>query len=196
MSKILRAISGEFSAFHFRLRVLNVALFFLPRFSFNRVRTRLYRAFGIKIGARSMVMGSMELAGGGDVIGNFSIGEDCQITSPLYLDLNERIVIGDRVAVGHHVQIITTSHETQHEGKRCGVAKLGSVHLEDGCWVAAGAMILPGVTVGKGSVVAAGSVVTKDVPPNTLVGGVPAKVIKQLEVGLIDGSACNDVGSH
>ena len=53
-----------------------------------------------------MVMGNMELAGGGDVIGNLSIGEDCQITSPLYLDLNERIVIGDRVAVGHHVQII------------------------------------------------------------------------------------------
>ena len=182
VSKLLSAVSGELSALHFRLRALNALLFFLPRFSFNRVRTRLYRAFGLKIGARTIVMGSMELAGGGDIFGNLSIGEDCQITSPLYLDLNERIVIGERVAIGHHVRIITTSHEMQHEGKRCGAAKLGAVHLEDGCWVAAGATVLPGVTIGKGSVVAAGSVVAKNVPPNTLVGGVPAKVIKQLEV--------------
>jgi acetyltransferase-like isoleucine patch superfamily enzyme len=52
------------------------------------------------------------------------------------------------------------------------------VKIEDDCWIAANTVILAGVTIGRGSVIAAGSVVTKDVPPYSIVGGVPAKVIK------------------
>ena len=58
--------------------------------------------------------------------------------------------------------------------------KLAPIIIEEGAWVTVGAIILPGVTVGINSVVAAGAVVTKDVPPYTVVGGVPAKVIKHL----------------
>ena len=58
--------------------------------------------------------------------------------------------------------------------------ELGSVHIKRNVWIGAGATILPGVTVGENSIVAAGAVVTKDVPDNTIVGGVPAKWIKNL----------------
>ncbi|WP_280523208.1 DapH/DapD/GlmU-related protein [Arthrobacter woluwensis] len=54
------------------------------------------------------------------------------------------------------------------------------ITIDDGSWVGAGSILLPGVTIGKGSVVAAGSVVTKDVPPNVLVAGIPASVIRSL----------------
>ncbi|NTU65300.1 MAG: hypothetical protein HGB05_18340 [Chloroflexi bacterium] len=64
--------------------------------------------------------------------------------------------------------------------QRAGATFSAPVTIQDGTWLGARCIVLPGVTVGRGSVVGAGSVVTKDVPPNTLVGGVPAKVIRSI----------------
>jgi len=70
-----------------------------------------------------------------------------------------------------------TFQETQYTGD-----KEGKIIIQDDAWIGAGAIILPNVTIGKGAVVGAGAVVTKDVPPYTVVAGVPAKEIKKLDL--------------
>lgn len=88
--------------------------------------------------------------------------------------------IGDRVMIGPNVNIITTGHPLQVSQRRAYVEGKPIV-IEENVWIATGATILGGVRVGENSVVGAGAVVTKDVPPNSFVAGVPAKIIRSLE---------------
>jgi acetyltransferase-like isoleucine patch superfamily enzyme len=81
--------------------------------------------------------------------------------------------------IGPNVSIITTGHPIEPSRRRaCVIAK--PIAIERNVWIGAGATIIGGVTVGENSVVAAGSVVTRNVPPNTLVGGNPARVIRSI----------------
>ena len=105
----------------------------------------------------------------GITMGNYSI-----IGTDAFFDGREGIHIGDNVNIGHGVWIFTYEHDVQSpmfEGRG------GPVVIEDYAWVSSRAMILPGVTIGKGAAVAAGAVVTKNVPEYTIVGGVPARTI-------------------
>jgi acetyltransferase-like isoleucine patch superfamily enzyme len=88
--------------------------------------------------------------------------------------------IADHVMIGPNVNIITTGHPLAPSQRRAYV-EAKPIAIEKNVWIATGATILGGVTVGENSVVAAGAVVTKDVPPNSFVAGVPAKVIRSLE---------------
>jgi acetyltransferase-like isoleucine patch superfamily enzyme len=88
--------------------------------------------------------------------------------------------IGDDVMIAPNVSIITTGHPVEPSRRRACV-ETKPIVIEKNVWIATGATIIGGVTVGENSVVAAGAVVTKDVPPNSLVAGVPAKVIRSLE---------------
>lgn len=96
------------------------------------------------------------------------------------LDIRE-VNIGDNVMIGPNVLISTVNHPMYPSGRRkhLGIAK--PVTIGNDVWVGGNAVILPGVTIGNNCVIAAGAVVTKDVPDNSLVGGVPAKFIKELE---------------
>jgi acetyltransferase-like isoleucine patch superfamily enzyme len=87
--------------------------------------------------------------------------------------------IADDVMIGPNVSIITTSHPIAPSQRRAFTIGRPIV-IEKGVWIATGATIIGGVTVGENSVVAAGSVVTRDVPANTLVGGNPARVIRSI----------------
>lgn len=87
--------------------------------------------------------------------------------------------IADDVMIGPNVSLITSGHPIAPSQRRAGVTAKPIV-IERNVWIAAGATIIGGVTVGENSVVAAGSVVTKDVPANTLVGGNPARVIRSI----------------
>ncbi len=89
------------------------------------------------------------------------------------------IDIGDDVMVGPNVQLISSGHPLDPATRRSQITT-GPIRIGRGAWIAAGATILQGVTVGDDAVVAAGAVVTKDVPPRTLVAGVPARVIREL----------------
>jgi acetyltransferase-like isoleucine patch superfamily enzyme len=89
------------------------------------------------------------------------------------------IDIGDDVMIGPNVSLITSGHPVE-PGERRRRIVAAPIVIERNVWIGAGAMVLQGVTVGADSVVAAGAVVTRDVPPATLVAGVPARVIREL----------------
>lgn len=95
-----------------------------------------------------------------------------------FLDMGA-ITIEDDVLIGPKVNLITENHPLDPTDRRALITK--PVVVKRNAWIGAGATILPGVTVGRNSVVAAGAVVAADVPDNTVVGGVPAKIIKIIE---------------
>ncbi|MBP9926416.1 MAG: sugar O-acetyltransferase [Cyclobacteriaceae bacterium] len=95
-----------------------------------------------------------------------------------FLDLGG-ITIEDDVLIGPRVNLTTENHPVDPAKRK--FLNLKSILIKRNAWIGAGATILPGVTIGENSIVAAGAVVTKDVPANTIVGGVPAKMIRQLD---------------
>ena len=88
------------------------------------------------------------------------------------------IVIEDNVLIGPDVKIISEGHPLSPAERESLVP--GKIHIKQNAWIGAGATILPGIIIGENSVVAAGAVVSKNVAPNTVVGGVPAKFIKNI----------------
>jgi acetyltransferase-like isoleucine patch superfamily enzyme len=105
-------------------------------------------------------------------------GDQVDIGEFTHIRANGGIRIGSRVLIAANVTITTREHPVALP--RWKVTKDAPIVIEDDVWIGAGAIVLPGVTIGRGSVVAAGAVVTEDVPPFTVVGGVPAKTIKQV----------------
>lgn len=106
---------------------------------------------------------------------NFYANFDC-----LILDVCE-VTIGNNCMLAPRVGIFTATHPLQAEARCAGMEYGKPIALGNNVWVGAGALILPGVSVGHGAVVAAGAVVTKDVPPGVVVAGNPARVIRQIE---------------
>lgn len=109
-----------------------------------------------------------------------TVGRRAYINRGCSIQAAVAVTIGDDVHLGPGVRIITISHEIGPSRRRAGERYSGPVAIGAGAWVGAGSQILPGVTVGSGAVVAAGSVVTGDVAADTLVGGVPARLIRAL----------------
>lgn len=134
------------------------------------VRKFIYRIAGIKIGKGSTIhMGAKFYDTGRIVIGHDTIiGEDC------VLDGRDRLHIGHHVDVASEVMFYNAEHDV-HDPDFGAIS--APVVVEDYVFIGPRAIILPGVTIGKGAIVGAGAVVTKDVPPNLIVGGVPAKQI-------------------
>jgi maltose O-acetyltransferase len=180
LRKILRVAGEELAIDPVRLGAGAVSGM-LPQNSFSRVRTALLRALGLRIGATSLIAGALRITGSGSVRDLLSIGPGCYITGPLHVDLSAPVHIGARVYFGYDVALLTVDHELGESVQRCGPRVYRPIWVDDGVWIASRVAILPGVRLGRGSVVAAGAVVTRDVPANTLVGGVPARVLRDLE---------------
>ena len=102
---------------------------------------------------------------------NIIINKGATIMSP------GRVVIEDNVLIGPDVKIVTVNHDLRD---RHNLLHFGKVTVKENAWICIGAVICPGVTIGRNAVVAAGAVVTKDVPDNVMVGGNPARIIKEL----------------
>ena len=130
-----------------------------------------------------------------------SVGQDSIIWAPFYcsygkntyigdhvflnymcviLDNNE-VRIGNHVMIGPAVQIYTAAHDLQAESRIKGGETAKPIVIEDNVWIGGGAILLPGVRIGKNAVVGAGSVVTRNVPANTVVVGNPARVIREID---------------
>ncbi len=109
---------------------------------------------------------------------NTHLGENVFINAGCRFQDQGGIYIGDRALIGHNAVIATLNHNMDPV-KRANLLP-APVHIGADAWLGSNVTVLPGVTIGEGAVVAAGAVVTKDVPARTVVGGVPAKVIKEL----------------
>ena len=177
---IIHVLNSELGGYHPRCWLLGLLLKFLPTGWASRMRVQVYRAFGMSIGHGTTMSGSLTFGTSRNRGINVRIGPDCYINSHVYIDNGAPVTIGEGVAIGHHVVIITTDHAIGPPEYRAGTITCKPVVIEDGAWLAARVTVLPGVTIGAGAVVAAGAVVTRDVPPNTLTGGVPSKTIRTL----------------
>ncbi|GJM42412.1 MAG: hypothetical protein DHS20C20_26940 [Ardenticatenaceae bacterium] len=117
--------------------------------------------------------------------GHLTIGKDVFINSDCRLACGGGITIGDFCQIGARVSFETVEHALHPvEGGKRG-SESAPIEVHDHVWIGAGVILLPGVTVGEGAVVAAGAVVTKDVPARTVVAGVPAGVIRHLDPAVI-----------
>lgn len=113
---------------------------------------------------------------------NIHVGNNVFINQQCIFVGGEKITVEDNVQIGFRCMFITSNYEAHFNTiKKKRVQYFEPIVIEKNVWIGSGAIILPGVTVGRGSVVAAGAVVTKDVPPLSLVGEVPARLIKTIE---------------
>lgn len=135
------------------------------------IRLSFYRiCLKFKIGSDSTIFMGTEF----DTKDNLNIGNNSVINQKCRLDNRGCITIGENVSISAEVCILTADHDLQS----CDfIGRTRPVNIEDYVFIGTRATILPGVTLGKGSAVAAGAVVTKSVPPFTIVAGVPAKPI-------------------
>jgi maltose O-acetyltransferase len=160
----------RYGAFRMRRLVLYLYNHVIARFPIHTARLAAYRRL-FPVGTNSTIMLGLKLRSLRNVrIGSFSnINPDCMLDGR-----GGTIAIGDYVDIAPEVQIWTLEHDPMDPA--FGVKSAGVV-IEDHAWIASRAILLPGVRVGKGGVVAAGAVVTRDVEPYTIVAGVPARPI-------------------
>ncbi|MBP1929785.1 acetyltransferase-like isoleucine patch superfamily enzyme [Methanolinea mesophila] len=110
---------------------------------------------------------------------NIDAGDNIFINAGTFIDSKGGLTIGDAVGIGEFVRIFTHTHSESDHAERT----YAPVLISDYAKVYAGAMLFPGVTIGEQAIVAGGAVVTKDVPPNAVVAGVPARVIRERKTG-------------
>ena len=146
----------------------------------SRLRRLGLRAAGFAVGEGTVFWGTPRFTGGRALARNFTIGRRCVMNVGCFFDLGAPITIGDGVAFGHQVLVLTTSHELGPADYRASAPSSPPITIHARAWTGPRATILPGLTIGAGAVVAAGALVARDVPANTMVGGVPARPLKAL----------------
>lgn len=140
----------------------------------EEVRSLLSELFGYEVPSSLRVFPPLYT----DYGKNITVGEGVFINACCHFQDHGGIVIGDGCQIGHNVVFATLNHELAPERRKS--TRPAPIVLGKNVWVGSNATILQGVTIGDNAVVAAGAVVNKDVAPNTVVGGVPAKFIKRI----------------
>jgi maltose O-acetyltransferase len=177
VARLREIAAGELEVLHVRMLVTSGLARLLPRYSLTRVRTVLLRLGGWDIHRTTLFADVPGFAGSGRIQSRLSIGANGWINIGCEFELNDTITIDDRVAVGHDVLFLTSTHKLGSRLRRAGAISTGAIHVCSGAWIGARSTILPGVTIGEGAVVSSGAVVNKDVAPNSIVAGVPAEVV-------------------
>jgi len=172
MGKIVKPILVVSYEFIFQL------IFSLPRYRILcNVKSLFLRMNGAHVGKRCVFYPGIWIAPGRGLV----LGDDVDLALGVLITTTGGVEIGDRTLIGYRSQIISANHVIpEQRGRIFGAGHVKSkVVLGCDAWIGGNSAIMPGVTIGDGAVVAAGSVVTKDVEAYTIVGGVPAKLIKE-----------------
>lgn len=179
-ARVRRAVREDLGELRLRRSLALAVCGVLPDLVGNRIRTAIIRLGGIHVGRGTTFGGAPSVSGRSQL----RIGRDCWINVAARFDLSATVEIGDRVAIGQEALILTNSHEIGPSESRAGRLANRTVRIGDGTWLGARVVVLPGVTIGAGAIVAAGSVVTRDVPADILVAGVPAVPVRDLAAGV------------
>lgn len=170
---------------------------------YRNIYTKLIYSYrkNINIGRNVVIEGKIELNNNGIVEigensiirrwvclkpwgGKIKIGKNCSINSFCHISGNGEVEIGDDVLIATQCVIISANHNFENLDIliREQSETRAKIKIEDNCWLGAGVKVLAGVTIHSGSVIGAGSIVTKDIPPNSIAYGVPAKVVRKRDI--------------
>lgn len=158
--------------------IVRIVLNCLPLIKFPMINIYLFNKLGYNVSYRARIYSSCQLMGDVEIcIGEGTyIGHETLITGG-----KGKILIGQNCDISDRVNIFCGTHKIDVIGFRTAGEGYGKdIIIEDGVWIGLGALILPGVNIGKKSIVAAGTVVNKNVPPYSVVGGNPMKIIRDL----------------
>ena len=141
---------------------------------FFALKRILLRIAGYQIGQGTKVVGPVFCTG------KLTVGEHCWVGRDLKIYGNGEVIIGNSCDLGPEVTFLTGGHAIGDAGRRAGRGESYCIRVEDGCWLGAKTTLLGSITMGMGSVLAACGCAVRDIPPNTLAAGVPAKEIRRL----------------
>jgi acetyltransferase-like isoleucine patch superfamily enzyme len=156
-------------------------IFSLPRYKLLGVVKRFFlRCVGAKVGNNVVFYPGVWIAPGRNLV----LGDNVDLALDVLITTSGGVEIGERTLIGYRTQIISGNHKVPSQGGRIFGSghEYAKVKIGSDCWIGANCIIMPGVSVGEGAVVAGGSVVTKDVDAFTIVAGVPAKLIKKRDL--------------
>jgi maltose O-acetyltransferase len=179
--KVRNNLREELANLDVRFTLGRLLIGLIPELVGNRLRTSILRLAGLEIGRGTTIGGTLSVHGSGHRASQIRFGTNCWINDGCVFDASATITIGNDVALGQGVMILTNTHELGPSEHRAGPVVGRPVSVGDGTWIGARATVLPGVTIGPGAIVAAGAVVNGPVAANTMVAGVPARLVRVLE---------------
>lgn len=138
------------------------------------IRPFILRTLGFRFGRSCFLFPNMGIFSKGD---RLTVGDHAFINQHVFFDAAGSITIGNYCQIGNGVSLITSSHEIPIQENRLRPPTASPIVIEDYVWICANATVLPGVTIGRGSIIAAGAIVTKNVPKYSIMAGIPAKSI-------------------
>lgn len=146
---------------------------------FGRFSNYFFRLLGVKLGINARISNKIDLIGD---YHNLVLGDNSEINYGVFLLAKDFIFLGKNSTLAYKATILTSSNPNSpyNELSELYPKKIAPVKIGDNVWIGAGAIILPGVTIGDYSVVAAGAVVNRNVPSGVLVAGIPARIIKKI----------------
>lgn len=152
----------------------------LPRYPFFIFIKKMFlTSVGARVGAGVVIYPGVWICPGRNLV----IEDHVDLAKDVLITTSGGVFIGARTLVGYRTQILSANHSIPPIGMPFPISGdvYKPIHISNDVWIGANCIITAGVTIGEGAVVAAGSVVTKDVPANAIVGGVPAKLIRMRE---------------
>ncbi|MEG3092918.1 acyltransferase [Sphingomonas sp. PB1R3] len=159
--------------------LVNLLLWALPPTRLFALRRMLLRLGGLDLGENVSICGQGWFFGPGAV--RIGAGTWLSPRVLIYTHAAAPVVIGPSCDIGPFVRILTGGHEIGNADRRAGPGTARAVSIGAGCWIGANTLILGGSSIGEGTIVAAGSVVIGDLPPNCLAAGVPARIKRMLD---------------
>ena len=160
--------------------IVNLFLLVLPPTKFFWFRRSLLKSAGLRLENNVRICGHGWIYGRGEII----VGSDSWVGLGVmfYSHIDSQIRIGRNCDIGPETIFVTGSHSIGDAQRRAGAGTSSPIKIGDGCWLGARVTVLGGVNIGSGAIIAAGALVTRDVAPHTMVAGVPARVVRSLEV--------------
>jgi maltose O-acetyltransferase len=171
LTRLVRYLHNQRTHLHGKTLLVQGLCAPLPIYVAPELRVAALRAIGFTIGRNSGFFGMPTICGKGDYYNRLRIGDNCWINIKCHLELSAPITIGNHVSIGPEVMLLTGTHEMGTDQRRATQFIAQPITIGDGVWIGARSVILPGITVGKGSVISAGAIVQRNVPPNTIITG-------------------------